>query len=60
MSVDFFHGVAGCRVVLNLGLKLNCSSCNGLSSYTLLRILLLDIASEGTWFNFFLVWFITL
>jgi hypothetical protein len=48
ISADFFHGLAGCRIVLNLGLKLNCSSCNSLSSFTLLRILLLAVASEGT------------
>jgi len=57
ISADFFHGLAGCRVMLNLGLKLSCSSCSGLSSFTLLRILLLGIASEGTWCNFVLVWF---
>lgn len=57
ISADFFHGLAGYLVVLNLVLKLNCSSCNGLSSFTLLMILLLGIASEGTLFNFVLVWF---
>jgi len=57
ISADFFRGLAGYRVVLNLVLKLNCSLCNDLSLFTLLMILLLGIASEGTWFNFVLVWF---
>jgi hypothetical protein len=57
ISADFLHGLASCTVVLNLGLKLNCSSCNGLSLFTLLRILLLGIASERAWFNFVLVLF---
>jgi len=54
ISADFFRGLAGYRVVLNQVLKLNCSSCNGLSSLTQLMILLLGISSEGTWLILFL------